>query len=299
MYYRRKLLFGILETFGVLSATRLQKVLFLVTRQQENKRSYEFVPYRYGSFSFQANQDLRTLEKYGAITIFQVGRSTRYQIAASDSSFFEALKTKDQAAIREVHRQVSSLSQRQLLRRVYQEYPYYATKSRIAKTLLDEEELERINEQRTRYKQKQFFTIGYEGITLENYLNKLIWHDVHLLCDVRKNAMSMKYGFSKSQLRRACQSLGIRYVHLPDLGIVSDKRKELNTRSDYERLFEEYERTTLKENRAALEALFELIQTHQRVAITCFEREVCMCHRGRGLVALQQRPDWSISHKHL
>ncbi|WP_200885350.1 DUF488 family protein [Jejuia pallidilutea] len=54
------------------------------------------------------------------------------------------------------------------------------------------------------------FTIGYEGISLEHYLNKLIRNNIKLLCDVRKNALSMKYGFSKSQLKNACEGVCIK-----------------------------------------------------------------------------------------
>ena len=36
--------------------------------------------------------------------------------------------------------------------------------------------------------------------------------------------------------------IGIKYIHIPDLGIDSDKRQELNTMSDYNKLFEEYEK---------------------------------------------------------
>ena len=125
-----------------------------------------------------------------------------------------------------------------------------------------------------------FFTIGYEGISLETYLNKLIINDVRLLVDVRKNSFSMKYGFSKSQLKNACESIGIAYMHLPQLGIESENRQELNSLNDYNKLFESYKKTTLKTNIEFLIQLKELSEKYSRVAITCFEKEICMCHRG-------------------
>jgi len=69
---------------------------------------------------------------------------------------------------------------------------------------------------------------------------------VTILCDVRRNALSRKYGFSKKTLGNACQNLGIRYEHLPELGIASARRKELHTQADYDRLFSAYEEDTLK-----------------------------------------------------
>ena len=69
LYYRRKILLAMLETFGgQLTATSFQKSLFLFTRKQENK-AFDFVPYKYGCFSFQANQDIATMSKYGYLEV--------------------------------------------------------------------------------------------------------------------------------------------------------------------------------------------------------------------------------------
>lgn len=65
MFYRRKILLALLEEAGgKLSKICLQKLLFLLAEQQENP-SYAFVPYKFGCFSFRANADLATMEKYG------------------------------------------------------------------------------------------------------------------------------------------------------------------------------------------------------------------------------------------
>jgi hypothetical protein len=64
MYYRRKILLSLLQAFdNQLDKISLQKLLFLLTRIQE-KKSYYFIPYKFGCFSFQANADLSTLAKY-------------------------------------------------------------------------------------------------------------------------------------------------------------------------------------------------------------------------------------------
>ncbi|MCS2389053.1 DUF488 domain-containing protein [Bacteroides thetaiotaomicron] len=62
-----------------------------------------------------------------------------------------------------------------------------------------------------------------------------------MLCDVRKNAYSQKYGFSKGQLEKACTGVGIKYIHIPQLGIESEQRQDLKSQKDYEILFESYE----------------------------------------------------------
>lgn len=299
MYYRRKLILGILEEFGgKLNHTNFQKILFLVTRKQ-TKKSFDFVPYKYGCFSFHANQDLLTLGKYKIVESSTKKRSSNWILSEDSSNYFANLTKEDQSAIRVVKREVQNLTQKDIVRHTYLHYPYYATKSQIASDILTDDELIAVNKQKRKNEEPEFFTIGYEGISLETYLNKLIINDVKLLCDVRKNSLSMKYGFSKSQLKNACESIGIKYIHIPNLGIESNKRQELKSMADYNRLFKEYENTTLKQNFDSIEKLFALIKENRRVAITCFEKEVCMCHRGRVLNALIALPTWNIPHKNL
>lgn len=298
MYYRRKLLLGVLEEFGgILSHTKLQKILLLVTRKQSDK-SFDFVPYKFGSFSFQANQDLSTLTKKDFIIDKTKTRGSDW-ILNSKESFFYSLKKEDQAAIKQTRKEVAEFSQKELVKYTYIKYPYFAIKSQIAEELLTLEELEKVNAQKRSFDEPAFFTIGYEGISLETYLNKLIINDVKLLCDVRKNPLSMKYGFSKNQLKRACESVGIEYIHIPQLGIDSEKRTDLKTISDYNKLFDEYEKTTLVENSIQLEEILSLTGKYKRIAITCFEKEPCMCHRSRVANSLKQLPAWNIDQKHL
>lgn len=109
----------------------------------------------------------------------------------------------------------------------------------------------------------------------------------------------MKYGFSKSQLQNACESLGIKYVHVPDLGIDSDKRQSLNSQNDYDRLFKEYEKTTLIKNKTAIATVLLLLKQNERVALTCFEAHQCQCHRGTLAKVITQLPEWKYELKHL
>lgn len=298
MYYRRKLLLGILEEFGgSMSHTKLQKILFLVTRKQ-SERSYDFVPFKYGSFSFQANQDLSTLSKKEIIINKTKTRGSDWLIN-SEEPFFPILKKEDQVFIKQTKVEVAHFNQKEIVKYTYIKYPYFAIKSQIADELLTNKELEKVHAQKRTFYEPAFFTIGYEGISLETYLNKLIINDVKLLCDVRKNPLSMKYGFSKNQLKGACESVGIQYQHIPALGIDSKKRADLKTMNDYNELFDDYERTTLIDNRVQLDELFKLAEKYRRIAITCFEKEPCMCHRSRVANALKDLPTWDIDQKHL
>lgn len=138
----------------------------------------------------------------------------------------------------------------ELVALTYKRYPYTATRSEIAERVLagDAAALERISSARPGADGPRVQTIGYEGHTLESYLNVLLQAGVSLLCDVRRNPISRKYGFSKKALSKGCEGVGLGYEHVPELGIDSSQRRNLNTQSDYDALFAEYERDALPPN---------------------------------------------------
>ena len=187
LYYRRKIILAILEVFGgQLTAKSLQKYLFLFTRAQSVK-AFDFIPYRYGCFSFQANQDLSTMEKYGYLELVQE-QNGRFIRLKESGQYLTLLDMFDRQALLDVKSEFGALSQTDLIRHTYQKYPYFAINSSIAQELLTKEELALVEKQKRTFTEPQLFSIGYEGITLETYINKLIINDLHVLCDVRKYA---------------------------------------------------------------------------------------------------------------
>jgi uncharacterized protein (DUF488 family) len=124
----------------------------------------------------------------------------------------------------------------------------------------------------------ELLTIGYEGRSLDEYLALLREAGATVLCDVRRNPLSRKRGFSKRSLAAACAGAGIRYEHLPELGIASERRKAVVTKADVDALFAEYRRE-LPEQAAAVDRVRVLVRAGERVALTCFERSPADCHR--------------------
>src|SRR5262249_34427565 len=130
-----------------------------------------------------------------------------------------------------------------LLAETCRRFPYYATQSEIAERVLqgDKVALQRVEAACQVPNTTSLSTIGYEGRTLEGYLNELLRAGVTLLCDVRRNPISRKFGFSKGTLAKGCEGVGLRYQHLPELGIASEQRQNLTTQADYDALFADYE----------------------------------------------------------
>ncbi|MFY8112367.1 MAG: DUF488 family protein, partial [Flavobacterium sp.] len=178
-------------------------------------------------------------------------------------------------------------------------YPYYSINSTVAEKYLSDEELKNLDNYRSFDDEIVLFTIGYEGITLETYLNKLIKNNIKVLCDVRKNALSMKYGFSKSQLKNACNGVGIEYIHIPEVGIDSEQRQELNTQIDYDSLFQIYKEKNLKESIDSQTKILNLLTNNKRIALTCFEADICQCHRKHLSEAITNLKDFKYKLEHL
>ena len=84
------------------------------------------------------------------------------------------LSYEDQIKLKETKKRFEHFSQTELIIFTYKKYPYYAINSTIAQDLLTETELEIVKQQKVNKSEQQLFSIGYEGISLESYINKSI-----------------------------------------------------------------------------------------------------------------------------
>lgn len=294
MYYRRKILLALLQIFGKkLPKIDFQKYLFLLNTNK-SEPFFEFIPYKYGCFSFQANQDMSTLTKYNLVK-----GSDKFWELNDNTNYLNSLKTSDKILLVNLHKKYSRLKGNKLIKYVYENYPYYAIKSTIAKKILAKENYNAVIKNIPDKNEYTIFSIGYEGKSVEGFTNELIKEDVRVLCDIRKNAFSMKYGFSKKQLKLIVENVGIKYIHISELGINSGKRQQLNTKEDYENLFKDYEENTLPANKIALEELYQVFLSYKRIALMCFESNHNYCHRSRTLKALSELNKGELKFKNL
>ena len=117
--------------------------------------------------------------------------------------------------------------------------------------------------------------------------------------DVRRNPLSQKYGFSKKLLSSFCERLDIKYVHIPEVGIDSSKRQELNNQQDYDSLFEDYKYTVLEETDSSQKQILELLEKYERIALTCFEADICQCHRTHLAEKIKNSPTFKYKLQHI
>ncbi len=294
LFARQRQLLQLLDALGG-SAGKLdfQKLLFLYCQEPSSGAPYDFVPYRFGAFSFTSYADRRKLIERGLLTDdehdWQLTDDGRRVIGRTGDMHLTAFA-----------KRYGTLRGDELVAETYRRFPFFATRSEIAERVLkgDREALARVAGVRACASGRSLQTIGYEGHTLESYLSLLLKGGISVLCDVRRNPISRKYGFSKKTLARECEGMGIRYEHLPELGIASDQRQSLETQADYDSLFAEYERSWLPKQADALKKIRGWVDDSERVALTCFERLPHQCHRHCVAEALEARfgKDFSATH---
>jgi hypothetical protein len=292
---RQRHLLSLLLALGG-SSTKLdfQKLLFLYCQQFPPSSIYDFVPYKFGAFSFTSYADRRKLVQIGLLK----EDDSEWRITAEGCSAIGASSDLD---LQEFAREYKGLRGEKLVAETYRRFPFFAIHSEIAERVLrgDAGALARINNARPRASSASLHTIGYEGRTLESYLTSLLVHGVTLLCDVRRNPISRKYGFSKNTLSSGCAGVGISYAHIPELGIESEDRQNLESQEDYDALFNRYEKSSLPKQSESLSRIRKWISSGQSVALTCYERLPHQCHRHCVAEALENEAGKGVSTNHI
>ena len=297
IFERQKRLLALLDAHrGEVGNLDFQKLLFLYCQEEEDKPIYDFVPYKYGGFSFTSYADKRRLVEQGLLAD-QERSWTLTPLGKAAATVAPPIRTR----MHQFARRHARLRGDALVAHAYRRYPYHAIQSEIAIRVLagDATALQAIKKARPVAGSPGLSTIGYEGRSLEAYLNRLLLNGVTLLCDVRRNPLSRKYGFSKGTLSKSCEGIGIRYEHLPELGIATEKRRWLETQADYDALFALYERDSLPKQRGALTKILQWIKSGERVALTCYEHSPQQCHRHCVAEALERRLGQGDATQHL
>lgn len=138
------------------------------------------------------------------------------------------------------------------------------------------------------------FTIGYEGLDIDNFLTILRLENVQTIVDVRELPLSRKRGFSKNGLRHILASNGFRYRHISELGCPKPIRDQYRQDGDWQRYTKDFE-GYLASQGASIAELSELAQ-ESNCALMCFEANYRMCHRSIVAAAVQQASGTEVEH---
>jgi len=271
----RVLLGVLLESGKPITRTRLMKLLFLVGQNIRGKLYYDFLPYKFGPYSFNVDWDLRRLLAASIVAPDATVAGTRERFRIPDQKRTKADEAYRQLALasRRIVRHVvgfyESWSDPKLVDHVYERYPEYTVLS------------ERTSDHPERPKgETRIYTLGYEGSSVDGFLATLIRRGIERVIDVRNNPLSRRYGFSSKSLSSLCSRICVAYAHFPQLGIPPERRRGLGSWSSYERLLDEYERVTLRDALDGIKQVAALMSEKPSVLV-CFEAKHACCHRSR------------------
>ncbi|MBG0784538.1 MAG: DUF488 domain-containing protein [Anaerolineaceae bacterium] len=259
LYQRQKFLLTFLQAFGgELSETDCQNLVFLYC--QSNQRDfYDFFPGKLGPFSFVLSEDK------GALTRKEMLKaSENYLLSESAISIVEEYDAKEKALLFQFRDQLNGVRGQALIQKTLDEYPF-SEYSKASQVVTENGSM--------------LYSIGYEGMTIDRFLNILISNHIEVLFDVRGNPLSRKFGFSKTKLKECTQAVGINYIHLPGLGIPSANRKNLTTNEDLFKLFDRYYDETLATATDTLNIIIDMVRDNHPSVLLCFEADYRLCHR--------------------
>ncbi len=276
------------EPIDKISFVKLVFLLRQTTILKDVKSFYDFVPYKFGPFSFTLYRDLARLR----IKEIVVSGTKRVVLSQFGRKYvdaeIESLCSSQKRAVSDLFSTFKEATTNCLVKHVYQTYPWYTIKS--AKNWMG-------GASSTTAKPANCLvhTIGYEGRSIDSFLNHLLKENIQLLIDVRANALSRKYGFSKSQLSSLCQKLGIEYRHERSLGVPSSERRNLESHRSYRRLFERYEKRIGLDDYQLVRSISQVMENAPS-ALMCFESDILSCHRRPLAGAISSVNGLTISH---
>ncbi len=121
------------------------------------------------------------------------------------------------------------------------------------------------------------YTVGYEGLALDEFLQQLRLARVQIVVDVRDVPLSRKRGFSKTALAAALDASGMEYLHVRSLGCPKAIRERYRTNRDWNA----YTAAFLQHLREQAAAVSELaaVCAGRATALLCYEADAGFCHR--------------------
>ena len=121
------------------------------------------------------------------------------------------------------------------------------------------------------------YTIGYEGRSIDNFIEVLRNRNIKRIIDVRELPISRKKGFSKTSLQSALCKNKIDYIHIRELGSPKPIRDSLHENWDYDTFFSSYKKCLSSELDSVNHAI-EIAEMGDG-CLLCFESDSNKCHR--------------------
>ena len=290
MLRRQRTTLALLQEAGqALSSTQLFKLMFLMAEETflgKKEAFCDFLPHKFGPYSFALNRELETLVSQGYIVEQHAGSTNIYAIAALGIREQRVMDSDTRRSVRFIYEKYGKLGIQPLLQSVYSRYPWYSTRSEL-------DDLVPHDAPKQTLASPAVYTIGYEDRSVDGFFDKLLRVGIRVILDVRANPVSRKYGFAKKSLGTISNKVGMTYEHWPQLGISSEKRQGVETPAEFRQLFGYYDRVILPKESDDVKRMADQIMQAPSVLV-CMERQAHDCHRSRLAKVLSEGSGLSV-----
>jgi uncharacterized protein (DUF488 family) len=291
MLMRRRTLLGLLYLASEpLARTKLVKLAFLL-RQEEAAALpafYDFVPFKFGAFSFVLYRDVAALLNQGLLA----EEGQRWSIAAkSRDSVGRSVRDLPRPVLEALERTVArygAMPVEELLRLTYSRYPEYAARS-------ERTDIPTAAPAARSFPALAVYTCGYQGGSVDAFFGRLLRAGIQAIIDVRFNPVSRNYGFARKSMSAIAADLGMEYSHRPELGIPPERRRNLDEAGARESLLDWYRDEFLPGSAQAVELVADEVKRRPAVLV-CMETDARCCHRSRLAEAVGGRTGLPVRH---
>jgi uncharacterized protein (DUF488 family) len=277
MLRRQRTILSLLSSAGrPVKATQMQKYLFLLKKETflgDDSAFYDFVPYKYGPYSFSAHREIDSLIDSGYIESQSLASTVTYTAASIGIEESKRSDSDTNRVARFILSRYGSESTRSLMKDVYNRYSWFSINSELT-------DLVPADAPKTKIAPVAIYTMGYEERSVDAFFNRLLEIGIRNIIDTRANPVSRKYGFARSSFSGIANKLGLGYSHFPGLGIPSMQRSEVKSDADFRTLFRYYESQILPAHKGEIESVATQMMDTPSVLV-CMEKEAVDCHRSR------------------
>ncbi len=171
MLQRQRTTLALLQEAGqALSATQLFKLVFLLAEETSLGRDgafYDFLPYKFGPYSFALYRELEALVSQGYMNEQHSGSTNTYSITSLGTREQNAVGSDARRSVRFICEKYGKLGIKQLLRSVYAQYPWYSTRSEL-------DNLVPLDVPKPSIAPPAVYTMGYEERSVDGFFDKLL-----------------------------------------------------------------------------------------------------------------------------
>lgn len=257
--------------------------MFLLVKASK-KDLYAFIPNSFGCYSLALHDDQVALITK-QLLIEEKGDSPFSSYLSINAPLCDnammLLKMEDYEILDTVLRMYQMKSENVLIDLTYRMEPYYGIRSKIIERFAhDNTFLLQVHaiKRSIGHASRGLYTIGYEGLSIDSFVQHLIGNNISCLVDVRKRAFSMRREFCKTNLQNALQEAGITYIRMAEVVIPSKNRKELLPLGKKDELFAWYKENILPHCSSYASHIADLV-SKENISLICYEKDPNDCHR--------------------